>query len=86
MPPPPNEATETFDNKSERLAVSCRVTWALSETVNTRMCGRQIAVPPRKAKHMQHNRSLGPLSGLPDSGNFYSLPPTLVSTDFKYTL
>lgn len=48
-PPPPKQSrtAEMLDNKSEKLALICRVTWSWSEMVN--VCIRQITILPRTA-------------------------------------
>jgi hypothetical protein len=49
-----------YYTKSERLTLSCTVTWPWSERVNVR--NRQVMmVPEIKKKHTQHCRAPGPL-------------------------
>ena len=60
-----------FDTKSERMTVSCRVTWSWSERVN--LHSRQMILA-RNIKTYATQLGFGTLSGPPGPGNLYRLP------------
>ena len=59
-PPPPSRGrpAKNLSTESERLTVSCRVTWAWTERAN--WYSRQIMILPITNKNMQHSRFSGP--------------------------
>ena len=64
--------------KSERLTVSCRVTWALSGWVH--LWNGYIMIQPIQTKTYATQSGPGPPSGQPGSCNLYRFPPCLIGT------
>jgi hypothetical protein len=63
---------KNLDTKSERMTLSCTVTWAWSEIVN--LYNRQIMILPRNTKTCVTYSGSGSRSGLSGPGNLYRLP------------
>ena len=79
-PPPPTKGgpAKNLCTKSERLTLSCRVTWAWSERVNLYNRQRMIYYRERR-KHMRHSEAPDPLLDRRAPAICTGFPPSLSS-------